>query len=412
MLETSPTILFVDDEDLVLDGLRRQLADMGDRWRLLFASSGSAALDLLESAPVDLVVSDMRMPGMDGASLLSEVARSHPTVSRFILSGHSVREVVFGWNAQAHQYLSKPCDRDRLVAALTRCLAIRGRIHAPDLLALISASKGVPALPHNLSKFFQQLGTQDCSITDLAATVLSDIGLTAQVLRLVNATDILVPGEVSDVLQAIEALGCDRIRSLGVETGAFEAFNWSGVDMGAVRRLSAEGATIATLAADIARYEGLDPQLVEQCRCAGMLAHVGSLLLLANWPGEMYCLQQTADLTELGRITLENRHFEATHGQIGGSLLSLWGFNETVVEAVLHHHWPSDALDLQSTAPGPLAIVHFAQYAVEQGMSRLKAPQGLDVAYLTGCGARLDAWAGLIPAGVLLSGRGDGSLVH
>lgn len=84
-------ILFVDDESKILEGLQRMLRPERHRWEMAFASGGAAALSLLEAAPFDVIVSDMRMPGMDGAALLKVVRAKYPNVLRIILSGYSVQ---------------------------------------------------------------------------------------------------------------------------------------------------------------------------------------------------------------------------------------------------------------------------------------------------------------------------------
>ena len=66
-------LLFVDDEENVLDGLRRILRSTGAQWDMVFVDSGEKALETLKQAPFDVVIADMRMPGMDGARLLGEV---------------------------------------------------------------------------------------------------------------------------------------------------------------------------------------------------------------------------------------------------------------------------------------------------------------------------------------------------
>src|SRR5450755_4506465 len=103
------TLLFVDDEPNVLQGLQRQLRPMRNEWDMHFVENGQKALDFMAAQPVDIVVSDMMMPGMDGAQLLSEVVRRHPQTVRLILSGHAEREAVLRLVGPAHQYLSKPC---------------------------------------------------------------------------------------------------------------------------------------------------------------------------------------------------------------------------------------------------------------------------------------------------------------
>src|SRR5437868_15488296 len=82
-------ILFVDDESKILDGIRRMLHTARTRWDLQFAVGGEAGLKACEAAPFDVVISDMRMPGMDGATLLPHMRDRYPSTARIILSGYS-----------------------------------------------------------------------------------------------------------------------------------------------------------------------------------------------------------------------------------------------------------------------------------------------------------------------------------
>jgi len=77
-------ILFVDDEQKILQGLERMLHPMRKEWEMKFAEGGAEALSLLQKEPFDVVVTDMRMPGMDGAQLLSEVKQQAPEVVRIV----------------------------------------------------------------------------------------------------------------------------------------------------------------------------------------------------------------------------------------------------------------------------------------------------------------------------------------
>ncbi|MBV8501292.1 MAG: response regulator, partial [Paucibacter sp.] len=85
--EPAPAILFVDDEPSILSALRRLVRPQG--YRVLLAESGRAGLALLESETVDLVVSDMRMPEMDGAAFLEQVRLRWPEAGRILLTGYS-----------------------------------------------------------------------------------------------------------------------------------------------------------------------------------------------------------------------------------------------------------------------------------------------------------------------------------
>jgi DNA-binding NtrC family response regulator len=117
--------LFVDDEPMVLSGLRRMLRCLRHDWEMSFATSGREALALLERDDYAVVVSDMRMPEMDGATLLNEVAIRHPAVARVILSGHAELDAILRAVRPAHLFLAKPSDPKLLEGALQRIRRVR-----------------------------------------------------------------------------------------------------------------------------------------------------------------------------------------------------------------------------------------------------------------------------------------------
>jgi YesN/AraC family two-component response regulator len=116
------TILFVDDEPRILDGLKRMLRSRRGEWTLLFAPSAQDALTTLEAREVDAVVSDIRMPGMDGIELLTKVRDRFPAISRIFLSGYSDHEQSDTASAVAHRFISKPCEARDLIDTIEVCL--------------------------------------------------------------------------------------------------------------------------------------------------------------------------------------------------------------------------------------------------------------------------------------------------
>jgi response regulator RpfG family c-di-GMP phosphodiesterase len=111
-------VLFVDDEPNVLEGIQRTLRKQVE---LQTASSGAEALRLIgESGPFAVVISDMRMPAMNGAQFLAKVREQEPDTVRMILSGHADLEATIAAVNEGHIYrfLTKPCPTDRLLAAV------------------------------------------------------------------------------------------------------------------------------------------------------------------------------------------------------------------------------------------------------------------------------------------------------
>ncbi len=111
-------ILFVDDEQHVLDSITRQLRK---RFKMSTATSGSAALEILKTdGPFAVIVSDMRMPGMDGVQLLSQVKEAYPDTVRLMLTGNADQETATEAvnKGQIFKFLNKPCSTANLVTSL------------------------------------------------------------------------------------------------------------------------------------------------------------------------------------------------------------------------------------------------------------------------------------------------------
>lgn len=116
-MSESMRIIFVDDEERVLRALSKALRHQKG-WEMSFVDGGVKALDLMASQQFDVIVSDMRMPGMSGEQLLSKVREQYPEVSRIVLSGQCDQETAFRLVGSDHLYLSKPCPTDLLVETI------------------------------------------------------------------------------------------------------------------------------------------------------------------------------------------------------------------------------------------------------------------------------------------------------
>src|SRR5262245_22303324 len=140
-------ILFVDDDPLILAGLKRQFRKYGEEWQMEFVNNADDALTRLSQRPFDVVVTDMRMPGLDGGELLQRIRDLYPTIIRVILSGQSSQDALLRTFGPAHQYLTKPCDPEVLRDALQRALALQKRLFDSKMKAIINRISTLPCLP-------------------------------------------------------------------------------------------------------------------------------------------------------------------------------------------------------------------------------------------------------------------------
>lgn len=182
-----PRVLFVDDEKNILLGLRRSLHTKRKDWDMHFACGGKEALDLLSQHSFEVIVTDMRMPEIDGAELLRQVAADYPATVRFILSGQSDREATYRAIGSSHQFFSKPCDIDELIKMIDRNLALRSQLSA-GVCRYLTSLAAIPSPAGMRSEIRAMLNPDAASIGQVAQLVKRDIGMTMKVLQLTNST--------------------------------------------------------------------------------------------------------------------------------------------------------------------------------------------------------------------------------
>lgn len=122
-LNDKPKVLLVDDEESILNSLRRLLR--GQPYELLLATSGAQALEIMEQQSIDLVMTDARMPNMDGATLLARIHQLYPTTTRILLTGYAdMPTIIKAINeGKIHRYISKPWNDEEMLLTLRQALA-------------------------------------------------------------------------------------------------------------------------------------------------------------------------------------------------------------------------------------------------------------------------------------------------
>ena len=330
-------VLFVDDEPRILSGLRRMLRVYRESWEMEFVDSGAAALQAMAAEPYDVVVSDVRMPGMDGIELLAKVAERFPDTIRVILSGHSDQVDTLRSTSVAHQYLAKPCDADALRATIERATALRAQVSNPALAAAVGGLRSLPPAPTLFQELTAELTSPDTSLQRVGDLVARDPGVAAKILQVVNSAFFALRRSVSDIHEAVTMLGTDTVRALVLRAHLFDTPGKGGAS-GAVRdELSQASIAVATLAREVAKSEGGARPRQSAAFLAGLLHDCGKLIFLG-----------AADPATIGvlrgdDLAAEREIFGASHADVGAYLLAMWGLPDDVVAAVAHHHRPAIA---------------------------------------------------------------------
>ena len=347
-------VLFVDDEPQVLEGLRRRLQPLTHKWDMTFVDSGADALSQFELTPHDVIVSDISMPGMDGAQLLHAISERWPATIRIALSGMSDVEQKLRLLPLAHQYLSKPCRAEQLEDAVMRSVQLREELTHPNVKAIIGRIRQLPARPQVFSRLQVVIARPDTSTREVAQVIASDTALTVKVLQLANSAFFRPARRISNIEQAVLYLGFQSVRNLVMCAEVFA--RWPGrmrhaaVDLEDLQLHAQRTASVAQ-AISAGRQFGDDTVL------AALLHDIGYWVLIQECPRE---LEQAVELALAADIPLPQAEEEilgASHAEIGAYLLAIWGLPYAVVEAVAHHHRPER---VKSAGLDPLAALAVA----------------------------------------------------
>ncbi|MFV0347250.1 MAG: HDOD domain-containing protein [Halodesulfovibrio sp.] len=378
-------VLFVDDEPNVLNGLRLVLRTLRDRWHMAFATNAVEALEILDRETFDVIISDMRMPGMDGGDLLAEVQKRHPHMLRIILSGYSDQAMIMKTVKPAHQFLSKPCNHAELQEVVERSMQLRDVLGNERVRSILSDVEALPSLPEVYQALEAELGKENPSLEYIGDLIEQDLGLTASLLKLVNSSFFGLRRHVSSPHQAVVLLGTETVKSLMLIIALVKRFHVKETLHVDASLLWEHSTFTGHLARCIATKCQKSKDVIDHAFIAGLLHDVGKLVLLTRFEEEYAQVLELVRNNDIYILDAEQQVFGTTHAEMGAYLLALWGLPAPVVEAVLLHDAPG-----MPREPGvtPLAAVHVANVLdrhmriVHEGY---KLPQ-FDMEYLKAAG--------------------------
>jgi putative nucleotidyltransferase with HDIG domain len=330
-------IIFVDDEVSILDGLKRMLRPMRSEWEMEFAPGADAALSLLEGAPYDVIVTDMRMPGMDGASLLEIVREKYPCMLRIILSGYTELQASLRAVPVAHQFLLKPCDPEMLRAGIARATSLGEVLDSKMLTSLVGALRELPSLPRVFTELKLALERPSTTIEQVAQIVEQEVAVSAKILQLVNSAFFGLARDVTDLKTAVSCLGMSVLHDLVITLEVFRSLVPNEyVSEEYLEEFHRHAQLTARIAAKIAEDTHLSPAVV----LAALMHDVGKLVIAERTPVHFARSLAQAEQEGIPLFEVEEKLIHVSHAEVGAYLLSLWGLPYTVVEAVAHHHHP------------------------------------------------------------------------
>lgn len=333
-------ILFVDDEPEIPGGLHDSVHKYRHQWNMTFVSNGPDALAALAEEPFDVVVSDMRMPQMDGSVLLGQVKARYPRTARIILSGQVESDAVMRALPVTQQFMTKPCAPEQLWRVIERTCSLNGLMGNEAIRDLVGGLDKLPSVPCTYAALTKAMEREEVKISEVVSIVEKDTAMAVKILQLVNSAFFGKAQRVTSIPQAVTYLGHERLKALALSTHVFGILEGAAQQAYGLEQLQEQSMLTAQLARRFLSASGR----AEEGFTAGLLQDVGRVALAV-------CLKdrymEVVECVRHGGAALhdvERDRFGVTHAEIGAYLLSIWGLPATIIEAIAFHHAPGSVL--------------------------------------------------------------------
>jgi HD-like signal output (HDOD) protein len=280
-----------------------------------------------------VLITDMRMPGIDGVALLTIARDEHPSVVRIVLSGHTDIEAAVRSVPLAHRFLSKPCDPATLLETVTNACDLEHRLNSDRLRAILGRVDSLPSAPQSTIALNQLLGSDEVSIEPVADVVVDDAAMTAKLLQLVNSAFFGLARPVTSVRDAVAYLGINVVRNLTAALEAVSLFEHPELtDRAFIESHHAHSQEVATVARELS-----PPAVAMEAFGIALMHDIGALVIARCMPDDLREID-AAVTVGLHRTAAELDILGATHADIGAYLLALWGLPYVIVESIAAHH--------------------------------------------------------------------------
>lgn len=331
MMQNKLSVLFVDDDINVINGIKRILYKYRDRWKMYFVSSGEKAIEILSLKNIDVLVCDIMMPGVSGYEVLQYTYEKHPHVIRFILSGYHDEELILRSTKYAHQYLQKPISPEVIIKKINSAVFTRGYLNNnPELIKYISSIREIPGIPELYIKINTMLSDENTSTIKIAETIAEEPSLVAKILHIANSGFFGISQRVTNLETAISYLGINLLKALILYYLTFENNKNSSDVNKQIERIGRESMNTAKLAQIIAEERANTKEESEEVFIAALMHRIGEIIIIEN--PEVFSKLDLSEINSSG---------------IAAYILGIWGLPRVVVESIAYQN---DPLNKNNTA--------------------------------------------------------------
>jgi len=336
-----PSLVIIDDEEAILRSLRSLLRR--DGYNMNFFTSGYEALKFLEQNEVDVILSDMRMPEMNGTELLAKSIKVNPNAIRIIVSGYEEKSVILDAlsDGLAKHYIMKPWEDEQLRVLINDSMKLQQKMREQKLQKLLNSIRNLPSPPRWHVHLMKILKEEKHAQKEIASEIEKSPELVAKLLRVSNSVFYGLRRSVTTVYEALTFIGTESVLNIVL---AIESFDSLSVEctpemeniLSSIRNVSVKRAHVAR---ELAANWG-DKVDEHEAYVAGLLLDIGLILRFYSSKEDSNEFLKKYKLTEKiePHYNIDKSINEVTHDRVGAALLTYWNFPKSIISAVDNHH--------------------------------------------------------------------------
>ena len=370
------TILFVDDDALVICAMQRVFNN--ETFKAFFASNASEALTILADNHIDIIITDLTMPGMNGYELLQSIKDLYQNTIRVIISGHiEDKDVIKNiMDGTIKLYIQKPWDNETIRLIIHSLLAVKDRFEKLELLDILSHIQNLPSIPVLCYQIDAQL-KKGFNLTALVRLIGKEPNYTVKILQVANSSSFHL--KTGSLRRAINFLGINNIKYIILAAKLFENSSASKKPPYATKDLWLHSVVCNDILGQLYRLIYLDT-ISDEFSTIGILHDLGKLVIQQYFPEQLPQIRTayTRD-NERSLSEIEKEIIGYTHAEIGAYLLTWWNFPADLVDICLFHHFP---LENKINRKDVLVLLYLADLLTNHYVHDIELTKNIDEAIL------------------------------
>lgn len=356
-------ILFVDDEAVLLD-FYESYFKYREGWEASLCSDPLSVEEILRDKEIDIVVSDLNMPQINGAELLATIGKNFPWVIRIILTSESNNTLSLRAVKYAHRCLEKPVNMAEIESEIENAYLIYKSEISRIVRTILTGLDSIPVMPKVYSELVSEIKKGDeASLHRIGNLVSEDPGMSLNVLRVVNSPYFGSELTINKPEHAVTMLGLNIVKNLILTAELIDLFPLSPENSSMIDDIINHSTLCSHLMTIIFEVEELKGKVskedVEIAGAIGMFHDVGKIVLASVFPKLYQKVATINHISDENLSSIEWRHLGVSHAEVGAYLMSLWGLSSKVAKAISKH---CNASDEQKERDIFLQAINYANY--------------------------------------------------